>query len=192
MEPEMDSLDPTERLLRSSRETLSPRARQEHLLLLAQARVEQMNPAADVADYRIRPRRRKYVVGGAAAVAALMLGGGVAAAWVQSLKPTAPAMVHCFAVATQTPGEDPGLFQPVALLADENGTLMTPENACAGYWRAGLLSQEPPHVRTDPDGGALEGRRSVPQMVSCVLPEGNVGVFPNARCIDLRLPDVAK
>jgi len=151
-----------------------------------------MNPAADGADAGIRQRRRKYVVGGAAAVAALLLGGGVAAAWVQSLKPTAPAMVYCFAVATQTSGEDPGLFQPVALLADENGTMMTPEHACANYWRAGLLSQEPPYVRADPDGGAVEGRRSVPPLVSCVLPEGNVGVFPNIRCIDVGLPDVAK
>ena len=184
----MEELDPTELLLRRSRETLSKQTKQDHLALLAAARTQSQLAPVTIQRTAAGRRRRRYVVGGVAAVSALLLGGGVAVAWVQSQQPTAPADVHCYAIATDD-FDNNELFQAVALAVDSEQGRAMPVESCAAYWRAGLLSKEPPYVSSDPDGGRLPGDRPVPPLVACVLPAGNVGVFPEVRCSELRLPE---
>ena len=123
------------------------------------------------------PRRRKAWFTGLS-VAALVVAGGATATALITLDPQ-PATVHdsarCYSEASQDfSGDFPGVA--VGLVVDDGTPERTDERArdlCALQWRIGVLPDNPMAT----PGAA---RLPVPDLVTCVLPDGQVGVFPGA------------
>lgn len=142
----------------------------------------------ELSRHRGRGRRRVTIVV-IAALAATVVGGGLAVA-LSKLRPSEPAMVRCFAVAT-TDFDNPGLGFDLGIAAAPGGT--APSTAaqgldqCGQVWFRGELSTSEPHLPTDFPGGG----QPIPHLVACVLPEGFVGVFPGpaGTCAALGLPE---
>jgi hypothetical protein len=113
---------------------------------------------------------------------------------------------RCFAIAT-TQFDDfdasDGAFFDVTYLSDPvpgvegNPSDQTAEHAvevCAHTWRIGGIAATKPYQRDlDPWYVDFEGpepaTHPVPDLVACVLPDGQVGVFPDTDCGALGLPD---
>lgn len=127
--------------------------------------------------HTLRPRRRKYVLTGVAVVVvAVAAGGGVAAAFGAFSTPTDTSTAFCYA----SPNLDDSGSNRVEFAAA--GTPERPGDAtsvgldvCAAYWRSGVFNSNGT-VNADqaPTGGSLP----VPHLVACVLPDGQVGIFP--------------
>jgi hypothetical protein len=114
-------------------------------------------------------------------------------------------IARCFAIATtqfddfDKSGE---AFSDIVYLSDPvpgvegNPTEQTAEHAlevCAQSWRIGGIAATKPHLRDlDPWYVDFEGPKPatypVPELVACVLPTGQVGVFPNTDCAALGIP----
>ncbi|WP_242910626.1 hypothetical protein [Actinomadura terrae] len=62
-------------------------------------------------------------------------------------------------------------------------------DACATLFRQGFLREGDSRLHEDTDGAAT---RPVPRLAACVLPSGQVAVFPNATCRQQELPDLAE
>ena len=139
-----------------------------------------------------RPRgwgRRRVTVVVVAALAVSVVGGGLAVA-LSKLRPSEPAMVRCYAVAT-TDLDNPGLGFDLGVAAapglTASSTAAQALEECGQAWFRGELSGSAPHLPTDFPGGG----QSIPHLVACVLPEGFVGVFPGpvGTCAALGLPE---
>ncbi|WP_242893047.1 hypothetical protein [Actinomadura litoris] len=61
-------------------------------------------------------------------------------------------------------------------------------DACATLFRQGFLREGEARLHDETDGAAT---RPVPRLAACVLPSGQVAVFPNATCRQQELPDLA-
>ena len=134
------------------------------------------------------------------------MGVGTAAAWVGRAEPTVRDTARCFAIAT-TEFDDfdasDGAFFDLTYLSDPvpgvegNSTDQTAEHAlevCAMSWRIGGIAATKPYQRDlDPWYVDFEGPEPptypVPDLVACVIPTGQVGVFPDTDCAALGLPD---
>ena len=113
---------------------------------------------------------------------------------------------RCFAIAT-TEFDDfdasGGAFFDITYLSDPvpgvegNPSDQTADHAlevCAHTWRiGGIAATKPYHRELDPWYVDFEGPEPptypVPDLVACVLPDGQVGVFPNTDCATLGLPE---
>ena len=193
--------DPAD-LLAAAAPRLSPEAKARHLQILA---AEQAATPAPPTLTSARRRRRRWI-GATAGIAVLVAGVGTAAAWVGRTEPTVRDSARCFAIAT-TQFDDfdasDGAFFDVTYLSDPvpgvegNPSDQTAEHAvevCAHTWRIGGIATTKPYQRDlDPWYVDFEGpepaTHPVPDLVACVLPDGQVGVFPNTDCGALGLPD---
>ncbi|TDB81359.1 hypothetical protein E1264_32830 [Actinomadura sp. KC216] len=61
-------------------------------------------------------------------------------------------------------------------------------DACATLFRQGFLREGDPRLHSDTDG---EPTRPVPRLAACVLPSGQVAVFPSTTCQEQMLPALA-
>jgi hypothetical protein len=193
--------DPAD-LLAAAAPRLSPEAKARHLQILA---AEQAATPAPPTLTSARRRRRRWI-GATAGIAVLVAGVGTAAAWVGRAEPTVRDSARCFAIAT-TQFDDfdasDGAFFDVTYLSDPvpgvegNPSDQTAEHAvevCAHTWRIGGIAATKPYQRDlDPWYVDFEGpepaTHPVPDLVACVLPDGQVGVFPDTDCGALGLPD---
>lgn len=62
-------------------------------------------------------------------------------------------------------------------------------DACATLFRQGFLREGDPRLHDETDGAAT---RPVPRLAACVLPSGQVAVFPGTTCRQQELSDLAK
>ncbi|WP_067806092.1 hypothetical protein [Actinomadura formosensis] len=69
--------------------------------------------------------------------------------------------------------------------ADVNDVL----DACATLFRQGFLREGDPRLHHETDG---EPTRPTPRLAACVLPSGQVAVFPGTTCRQLKLSDLAE
>ena len=188
-------------LLAAAAPRLSPEAKARHLELLA---AEQAATPARPAPERRRGRRRGWITT-TAGIALVAVGAGTAAAWVGRAEPTVRDIARCFAIATtqfddfDKSGE---AFSDIVYLSDPvpgvegNPTDQTAEHAlevCAESWRIGGIAATKPYLRDlDPwyvdFTGPEPATYPVPDLVACVLPTGQVGVFPNTNCAALGIP----
>jgi hypothetical protein len=193
--------DPAD-LLAAAAPRLSPEAKARHLQILA---AEQAATATPPSLNSARRRRRGWI-GATAGIAVLVAGVGTAAAWVGWAEPTVRDAARCFAIAT-TEFDDfdasGGAFLDITYLSDPvpgvegNPTDQTAEHAlevCAHTWRIGGIAGTKPYQRDlDPWYVDFEGPQPptypVPDLVACVLPVGQVGVFPDTDCAALGLPE---
>ena len=142
------------------------------------------------AGLRIRriPRRRRAAVIAAGALLIAGTGVGTAAAFgAFSAKPTDRSTAYCYGTAQLT--DDPAARIEFAVAGnDPNGTpgdaAAAALDICAAYWRAGVLDGSGP-PRTDVVPGT--GDALVPDLVACVLPTGQLAVFPGDRLTCARL-----
>lgn len=193
--------DPAD-LLAAAAPRLSPQAKARHLQMLA---AEQVATPAPAILNRGRRRRRGWI-GATAGVAVLVVGVGSAAAWVGRTEPTVRDTARCFALATSEFDDfdaSGGAFFDVTYLSDPvpgvegNPTDQTAEHAlesCAYAWEIGGIAATKPYQRDlDPwyvdFDGPKPATHPVPDLVACVLPTGQVGVFPDTDCAALDLPD---
>jgi hypothetical protein len=193
--------DPAD-LLAAAAPRLSDEAKARHLQILAAEQAATLTiPTVDGAR-----RRRRGWIGATAGIAVLVVGAGTAAAWVGRAEPTVRDTARCFAIAT-TEFDDfdasDGAFFDVTYLSDPvpgvegNPSDQTAEHAlevCAHTWRiGGIAATKPYHRDLDPWYVDFEGPEPatypVPNLVACVIPTGQVGVFPDTDCADLGLPE---
>ena len=199
----MTHLDPADLLFQSA-PRLSEDVKARHLdLLHAAMAASAISPPARVG--RSRSSRRRVIGVSAVGVVLLAAGAGAAAAWADRAEPTVTDLARCFATSDPTQASawtnDSGDFfhdatyitgPPEAGVGTE--TAAHAIETCAGSWRIGTLNPTAPYLR-DPDPWyvAFEGPKPaeypVPNLVSCVLPTGFVGVFPDTTCAALRLPE---
>ena len=193
--------DPAD-LLAAAAPRLSPEAKARHLQILA---AEQATTPAPPTLNNGRRRRRGWITA-TAGIAVVAVGVGTAAAWVGRAEPTVRDTARCFAIST-TEFDDfdasDGAFFDLTYLSDPvpgvegNSTDQTAEHAlevCAMSWRIGGTAATKPYQRDlDPWYVAFEGPEPptypVPDLVACVIPTGQVGVFPDTDCAALGLPD---
>lgn len=193
--------DPAD-LLAAAAPRLSPEAKARHLQILA---AEQAAIAASPIRNGGHGRRRGWITA-TAGIAVVVVGVGTAAAWVGRAEPTVRDSARCFAIAT-TEFDDfdasDGAFFDITYLSDPvpgvegNPSDQTAEHAlevCAHTWRIGGITATKPYQRDlDPWYVDFEGPEPptypVPNLVACVLPDGQVGVFPNTDCAALGLPE---
>ena len=193
--------DPAD-LLAAAAPRLSPEAKARHLQILA---AEQATTPAPPTLNSARRRRRGWITA-TAGIAVVAVGVGTAAAWVGRAEPTVRDTARCFAIAT-TEFDDfdasDGAFFDLTYLSDPvpgvegNSTDQTAEHAlevCAMSWRIGGIAATKPYQRDlDPWYVDFEGPEPptypVPDLVACVIPTGQVGVFPDTDCAALGLPD---
>jgi hypothetical protein len=193
--------DPAD-LLASAAPRLSPEAKTRHLQILAAAQAA--TPASPA--WASSQRRRQGWIGTTAGIAVLVVGAGTAAAWVGRAEPTVRDTARCFAIAT-TEFDDfdasDGAFFDITYLSDPvpgvegNPTDQTAEHAvevCAHTWKiGGIAATKPYHRDLDPWYVDFEGPEPttypVPDLVACVIPTGQVGVFPDTDCAALGLPE---
>ena len=193
--------DPAD-LLAAAAPRLSPEAKARHLQILA---AEQATTPAPPTLNNGRRRRRGWITA-TAGIAVVAVGVGTAAAWVGRAEPTVRDSARCFAIAT-TEFDDfdasDGAFSDVTYLSDPvpgvegNPSDQTAEHAlevCAMSWRIGGIAATKPYQRDlDPWYVDFEGPEPatypVPDLVACVLPDGQVGVFPDTDCSALGLPE---
>jgi hypothetical protein len=193
--------DPVD-LLAAAAPRLSPEAKARHLQILA---AEQAATPPQPTLNGARRRRRGWITA-TAGIAVLVAGVGTAAAWVGRAEPTVRDSARCFAIAT-TEFDDfnasDEAFLDITCLSDPvpgvegNPTDQTADQAlevCAHTWRIGGIASTKPYQRDlDPWYVDFEGPEPptypVPDLVACVLPDGQVGVFPNTDCSALALPE---
>jgi len=148
-------------------------------------------PGTVVPDQSRGRGRRRVTVVVTAAVVVTVVGGGLAAA-LTKLRPSEPAMVRCFAVAT-TDFDNPGLAFDLGVAAPPGGAAPSAAaqalDQCGQAWYRGEVSSRAPHLPRDFTGGG----QPIPHLVACVLPPGFVGVFPGpaGTCAALGLPESA-
>ena len=157
----------------------------------AQARHLHMIAAlADEQPGRRRRRRRRFAIGAGSLVVALGLGAGTAAAFgaFRTEAPPDRSMAHCYSTLDLHSTVNHNDF----MVANPGSSPSLPETAshamdiCEGAWMQGRLSLSDPKVLFDPQPGTFP----VPPLIPCVLPSGQVGVFPGtaAACASLGLP----
>jgi hypothetical protein len=151
-------------------------------------------------------RRRRGWIGATAGIAVLVAGVGTAAAWVGRVEPTVRDTARCFAIATTEFGDlgrSGEAYADLSVILVDAGTGeivdrdQTPQRAiegCAKSWQSGRLAGTKPYQRVaSPWGVGFEGPPRliypVPRLVACVLPTGQVGVFPDTDCAALGLPE---
>ena len=193
--------DPAD-LLAAAAPRLSSEAKARHLQILAAEQVATPTPPSLDSPRR----RRRGWIGATAGIAIVAVGVGTAAAWVGRAEPTVRDSARCFAIATNefddfdASGE---AFLDITYLSDPvpglegNPSDQTAEHAlevCAHTWRIGGIAATKPYQRDlDPWYVDFEGPEPatypVPDLVACVLPDGQVGVFPDTDCAALGLPD---
>lgn len=164
---------------------LSDRARDQHRRMIAELAAR---PAARPPWYR-----RRWVLMLAAIVGLSGAGLGTAAALgLFSAPPTDRRIAYCF---TTTDLGDPSNRVAVAVATPPDGGLPSLGDAatgaldiCSGGWLQGRLSATDPKVLLDPKPPPWN--YPIPPLVVCVLPSGEVGVFPGsaATCERLGLP----
>jgi len=161
------------------RAELSPEAKERHLQMLADMAGDSRKAAEGTQPRRRSPRRRALVI----AIAVLTIGlvgvGTAAAFGFFSAKPTDRRVAVCYATADLSNAAN---HFDVAV-ATSGGRSPTERDAagsalqiCAGAWQQGRLSDKPPMVREDPREPPWT--YPVPALIVCVLPTGQVGVFP--------------
>jgi hypothetical protein len=113
---------------------------------------------------------------------------------------------RCFAIATTEFGElgrsgEAYADLTVTVIDSDTGEIVdrnqTPEHAiegCAKMWQTDRIAGTQPYQRVaSPWGVGFAGPpppiHPVPDLVACVLPTGQVGVFPNTDCAALGLPE---
>ncbi|MCU0263847.1 MAG: hypothetical protein MUF09_09285 [Candidatus Nanopelagicales bacterium] len=197
----MTTHDPAD-LLAAAAPRLSAEAKARHLQLLAVEQAATPTPPTPI----VGRRRRRGWITATAGIAVLVVGAGTAAAWVGRAEPTVRDTARCFAIAT-TEFDDfdasDGAFFDVTYLSDPvpgvegNPSDQTAEHAlevCAHTWRiGGIAASKPYHRDLDPWYVDFDGPQPptypVPELVACVLPAGQVGVFPDTDCAALGLPE---
>jgi hypothetical protein len=116
---------------------------------------------------------RRWVV--AAVGAAGVIGGGasVAVAAITIDRATDRVIAHCFpSVSTNFGSAGPGLD----VNTTSSDTAATALSLCSAAWSSGLLRPTTPYIGEP----SRRGQFPVPALVACVLPTGEVGVFPGA------------
>lgn len=175
-------------LRRIPRYRLSDEAKERHLRALAEL-AAQPGPAPRRFPWlRFHPRRIWVIV--AVAVGALGAGVGTAAALGVFESPTDRTIAHCYATADL---HEPNNHMNFAVAAPSGGNPSLHDAAnsaleiCTGAWQQGRLSTTPPYV-TRPSPDATPGH-PVPTLIACVLPSGQVGIFPGSEqtCLELDL-----
>ena len=162
--------------------------------------------ATPEAPARSSGRRRQGWIGATAGIAVLVAGVGTAAAWVGRVEPTVRDTARCFAIATTEFGElgrsgEAYADLTVTVIDSDTGEIVdrdqTPEHAiegCAKMWQTARIAGTQPYQRVEsPWGVGFAGPPPpiypVPDLVACVLPTGQVGVFPDTDCAGLGLPE---
>ncbi len=163
-------------------------------------------PATPEAPNKNGGLRRRGWIGATAGIAVLVAGVGTAAAWVGRVEPSVRDTARCFAIATTEFGElgrsgDAYADLSVTLVDAVTGEIVdrnqTPQHAiegCAKMWQSGGMVGTKPYQRVESRGyvgfgGPPPPIYPVPQLVACVLPTRQVGVFPNTDCAALGLPE---
>ncbi|HEY3737774.1 MAG TPA: hypothetical protein VGL26_10050 [Jatrophihabitans sp.] len=179
-------------LRRVAEARLSQSARERHrvmLAALAAAEPELLPPE------RPLRRRRTVLIATVAAVLAAGVGVGSAAAAgaFRSAPPTDRRIAHCYTTASLT---DPHNHEDFTVASDGTNPSL-PDAAshamdiCTGGWLQGRYSSTDPKVLLDPKPAPWN--YPLPHLIACVLPSGEVGVFPGTvtTCTELGL-DVAQ
>lgn len=164
---------------------ISESAREQHLRLIHQLTQLSQKPR--------RWRWKRWTIVLAAVVGVSGAGFGTAAALGAFTPPTDRRTATCFttmdlhdptnredfAVATSPDDANPSLRDAAASAL----------NICAGGWKQGRFSTSDPKISLDPKSAPWN--YPVPPLVACVLPNGEVGVFPGdaPTCASLRLPN---
>lgn len=161
---------------------------------LTEAEQEQhLRMLAALPEGRSRSRRRRRLAILACAVVGIGgVGVGTAAAFgVFSAPPTDRNMGHCYATADLSDPHNHSDFM-VALPPGEAQTTLNDAasqamDICTGAWMQGMLSTTDPKLR---EPQPPPWNRPVPPLIVCVLPSGQVGVFPGDKttCARLGLP----
>jgi hypothetical protein len=142
-----------------------------------------------------RRNRKRALVIGAGVVALAAAGVGTAAAFgMFSAPPSDRTTAFCYSSAALT--EDPaGRIEFAVSGPGTSGAVgdaaASGIDICSAYWRAGVLEAgAPPRGDVVPGGGT----HPVPKLVACVLPTGQLGVFPGDElaCARMGLPNAVK
>lgn len=135
-----------------------------------------------------RRRRRRIAILTTCGVLGLSAAGvGTAAALgVFAQAPTDRHIAHCYA----TPDlHDPGNYSDISILDGSSLGDVAKEaiDICHEQWRLGQLNKTSPKVRP-PQAETIA--QPAPSLIACVLPSGQVGVFPGneSTCASLNLP----
>lgn len=173
-------------LARVPRLRLSEDTKKRHLSALADLSAQPV-PALRRSQ-RLRSRLRRTGVIVLAAVGVFGASLGTAAALGVFTSPTDMDIALCYATANLNEPGNHTEFS-VAIADGENPHVHNAANLaleiCAEAWRQGRLSITEPHVREPVHAVTVE--RPVPQLIACVLPSGQVGVFPGSEATCLRL-----
>jgi hypothetical protein len=156
------------------------RDRQLELLRVAMAADVGADVATDVVVVPIdRPRRRRRMV--VAVVAAAVVGlGATAAATIAWQRAGNRTEVRCFP-AVVTDYDNPRYGDVLQIDTDSAAAAV---DICASLWRQDFLVSASPYL-----GDGSDAPQPVPPLVGCVLPGGEVGVFPTSQtCEQLGLP----
>lgn len=139
-----------------------------------------------------RPTRRRAVLIAGIAVVTAGAGVGTAAALgLLSAKPTDRRFASCYAtddVHSTTNHLDITVATPSGADPTEKDAANSALDICTGAWQQGRLSSTDPHVKEDPEPPPWN--RKVPPLIACVLPSGQVGIFPGTEpsCQQMGLP----
>lgn len=151
--------------------------------------------ARDAAGTRPRGhRRRRLAIIACGVVCAAGVGVGTAAAFgAFSAPPTDRSVAYCFTTADL---HDPTNHEDVTVALPPGQKKLTEHDAaasaieiCADAWKQGRYSATDPKITIPPK--PLPWTYPVPPLVACILPSGQVAVFPGteATCTTLGLPE---
>lgn len=169
---------------------LSEETKARHLRMLA----ELASTDKQHTSFRRHPqwarRRRALAIVGIVVVTGGASVGTAAALGLFSAKPTDRKFATCYAT-DDVNGKDNHLDITVATGGDGNASEKDAANSamdiCTGAWQQGRLSATDVKVHEDPQSPPWN--RKVPPLIACVLPSGQVGIFPGTSqtCRDLGL-----
>jgi len=168
---------------------LSAEATERHLKMLADLAAQ-----PDPAPKPHTPRARRLIWLGAAITVLAGAGAGTAAALgLFAAPPTDRGIAHCYTTADLN---DPNNHTDFAVMQTPSDTAPSLHDAaasaldiCRGGWLQGRFSATDPKIVRTPQ--APPWNYPVPPLVACVLPSGQVGVFPgpSETCGNLSLPN---
>lgn len=182
--PYDDDDDVDDLLRRMPAPGVPPRARERHLELLRAAMAEDDGgvPEAEPGSrpvVPIRPSRRRRVTIAVVAAAAVGLAGTAAATLVWQ-HATNRSEIRCFPKVV-TDYDNPRYGDTTFIGADSATQAL---EICSAEWSQGIIVSTFPYV-----GEPTSVPQPVPPLVACVLPNGEVGVFPTTQtCEELGLP----